>query len=76
MTQSLADMHENQVARITGLARGREFQSKMRSLGIREGKAVRLLSRHPFRGPLVIEIDGRATTLGRGMAQNIIVEPL
>lgn len=76
MTHSLADMQQNQVARITGLARGHEFQSKMRSLGIREGKTVRLLSRHPFRGPLVIEIDGRATTIGRGMAQNIIVEYL
>jgi ferrous iron transport protein A len=43
-------------------------------MGIREEKKVKMVARQPIQGPIVIEIDRRQTTIGRGMANKIIVE--
>ena len=59
------------IKRILG---GYNFQHKMRSIGLREGKRVLIRTRQPFGGPLVLSFDGRETTIGRGMARRIIVE--
>jgi ferrous iron transport protein A len=72
----IAELSHNKMARITEIAGGHEFQRKLRNLGVREGKLVRVLASQPFGGPVVIEVDGRATTIGRGMARNILVEPV
>jgi ferrous iron transport protein A len=72
----LAELSRDQTARITELAGGHEFKRKLRNMGIREGKIVRILAAQPFGGPVVIEVDGRATTIGRGMANGIMVEPV
>jgi ferrous iron transport protein A len=72
----IAELSHNRTARITELAGGHEFQRKLRNLGIREGKLVLVLATQPFGGPVVIEVDGRATTIGRGMAKGIVVEPV
>jgi ferrous iron transport protein A len=52
---------------------GPQFQTKMRSLGIREGKEIRLIARHPFHGPFVVMVDNRNVTVGHHMAGRIIV---
>jgi ferrous iron transport protein A len=44
-------------------------------MGIREGKVLKMVASYPFAGPLVVEVDGREITLGRGIAQRIIVNP-
>ena len=61
-------------ARITRLEGGQGFQKNVRSRGIREGKILEVVTRHPIGGPIVIEIDGRETAIGRGMANRIYVE--
>ena len=63
-------------ATIIRLEGGQQFQKKLRTTGIREGKIIVLLTKQPFGGPIVVEIDGRETTIGRGMAQRIIVDVL
>jgi ferrous iron transport protein A len=60
-------------ATIARLAGGRGCQRKLRTMGIREGKHIRVGTKHPFVGPLVVEVEGRKTTIGRGMAQKIRV---
>jgi ferrous iron transport protein A len=42
-------------------------------MGIREGKRLKVVAVHPFAGPLVLEIEGREITLGRSIAQRIMV---
>jgi len=42
-------------------------------MGIREGVRLKVVAVHPFAGPLVVEIAGRQITLGRGIAQRIMV---
>jgi ferrous iron transport protein A len=53
---------------------GTSFQRRLRTLGIREGKSLKIVAIHPFAGPLVVEVDGREITIGRGIAQRIIAE--
>jgi ferrous iron transport protein A len=43
-------------------------------MGIREGKRLKVVAIHPFAGPLVLDIDGREITLGRSIAQRIMVK--
>ena len=73
MDQSIADLETGDSATITKLEGGRGCQRKLRTMGIREGKHIRVVTKHPFVGPLVVEVDGRKTTIGRGMAQRIFV---
>ena len=59
------------VVRIAG---GKGFQENLRRRGIREGKIIEVITTHPIQGPLVLRIDNRETTIGKGMAQKIMVQ--
>jgi len=74
MMISLADLEEGRKARIISIRGGFGFVRNLRARGIREGKIVEIVAKHPLRGPVVISIDGRETTIGRGMAEKIFVE--
>ncbi len=76
MMISLAALQEGKKARITKIVGGFGFMRNLRARGIREGKVVEIVAKHPLGGPLVIAIDGRETTIGRGMAEKIIVEEI
>jgi ferrous iron transport protein A len=73
METPITDLKEGESGIIVSLAGGGSFQRRLRTIGIREGKTVKLLSKQPFGGPFVVEIDRRQTTVGRGMARRIIV---
>jgi len=53
---------------------GTSFQRRLRAMGIREGKSLKIVAVHPFAGPLVVEVDGREITIGRGIAQRVLAE--
>jgi len=74
MEKPLTELEDGDRGRITRLEGGKEFQRNVRSRGIREGKMLEVTTIHPIGGPIVIEIDGRETALGRGMARRIFVE--
>ena len=67
----LKNDNRGQIVKLEG---GEEFKKKLRVIGIREGKNVLLVTKHPLGGPVVLEVDGRKTTLGKRMAQRILVE--
>jgi len=71
--RQLADLKEGETATILALHGGCDFQRRLRSVGIKEGKAMRVVAIHPLSGPLVVEVDGKQITLGRGMARRITV---
>jgi len=70
----ITNLRVGKKARIIRLEGGHGFQRKLGIMGIREGKTIKLVARQPFNGPLVVDIDGRETTIGSGMAHRIIVE--
>ena len=75
-TMPLTQLSHNKKARIVNLEGGYGFQRKLRVMGVREKQTVMIISRQPFRGPLTVTVGGCHLTLGRGMAQKIIVEEL
>ncbi len=71
--RSLITLKQGETARISALHGGHGIQQRMRCIGIKEHKTLRVVAKHHFGGPLVVEIDGRQITLGRGMAHRVIV---
>ena len=71
MKKTLIDLKPGQKAKISNLKGGFNFQQKLASLNIRPNKTIKKIVQEPFGGPIVIEIDNRKITLGRGMAAKI-----
>jgi len=69
---SLAVCPSNVRCKVAALSGGRRFLNNLRAINIGVGKSIKVL-RNEF-GRLVIEIDGKSFTLGRGMASKILVE--
>jgi len=70
---TLALLNQNEKATIVALHGGCGFQHRLRSVGLKEGKTLRVVAKHHFSGPLVVEVERRHITIGRGMAQKITV---
>ena len=73
---SLLQLPTNKKARITSIIGGHGFQRKLQVLGIRKGQEITIVSKQPFTGPLTISVGRCKMTIGRGMAQKIMVEIL
>lgn len=71
---SLVELESGRKAIITQIKGGSGFKLRLESMNIRKGKELIKVSAAPFRGPVVIKIDGCELALGRGMAQKIYVE--
>jgi ferrous iron transport protein A len=69
----ISHLQEGETATIATLHGGCIFQNRLRGFGITEGKKVRMVARHPLSGPLVLEVEHRQVTIGRGMTQKIKV---
>lgn len=61
-------------AQIVVLEGGHGFQRKMHVMGLRVGKIVRIVTKQPLHGPITIEIGKSQVTIGKGMAQRIMVK--
>lgn len=70
----ITNLQEGVSAKIIELHGGHGFQNQLRSMGIIEGKNISIVTLHPFKGPVVVRLDGKMITLGRGFASRIVVE--
>ena len=70
----LSDISVGHRVRIIHIAGGIGFQHRLHVMGIIEGKIITIVTKQPFRGPITIRVNGTNMTLGRGMAQKILVE--
>jgi Fe2+ transport system protein FeoA len=61
-------------ATIVALGMGPGRQHHFRRIGLREGKLVKLIATQPGRGPFVLEVEETQLAIGRGMAQQIMVQ--
>ena len=50
------------------------LKQQVAGMGIRVGKNIRMATKQPIKGPVVVEIDKSLTSLGLGIAEKIIVE--
>jgi DtxR family transcriptional regulator, Mn-dependent transcriptional regulator len=69
----LSALHEGDSAMITALEGAGEFKSKMRNIGLGEGRRIRIVAREPFGGPIVVKVGSSKVTVGRGMAAKVAV---
>ena len=50
------------------------LKQQVAGMGIRVGKNIRMATKQPIKGPVVVEVDKSLTSLGLGIAERIIVE--
>ena len=50
------------------------LKGQVAGMGIREGKEVKMMTRQPAKGPVVVIVDRANTSLGMGLAGKITVE--
>lgn len=50
------------------------LQKKVAGMGIRVGKKLRMLTKQPIKGPVVVVVDEANTSIGLNVAERIIVE--
>lgn len=74
MAISVLELEEGKTAKIIGIQGGHGMQNQLRSIGILEGKDIAVVTHHPFKGPVVVKIDRKMISLGRGLASRIMVE--
>jgi ferrous iron transport protein A len=72
----LAHLNQSERGRIIEIKGGFNFQRKMCTMGLREGSILRVVSKQPLMGPITIATGNCHMTIGRGMAQKIVVEEL
>lgn len=74
MRKLLTELREGESGRIVRVYGGAGLQRRLALLGMRAGKRVRMVASQPFRGPIVIEVEGSQVAIGHGMAWKILVE--
>ena len=72
----LTNLLHNREARIIKFTGGQRLHHKLRIMGIREGRIIKIISKQPLQGPLTVAVNGSQVTLGRGMSEKIIVEKI
>lgn len=73
---SLESLSPGQVGRVVAIHGGHGLALRLRRLGLRPGALVRAVAQGPWRGPVLLEVDGCRVALGRGIARRILVQPL
>lgn len=63
-------------AKIVALGAGSGRQRHLRTMGLMEGKIVKIVATQPANGPLVVEVEGTQIAIGRGMARQILIQKL
>jgi ferrous iron transport protein A len=56
------------------ISRGSNAQQRLMEMGIVPGVENELLARHPFRGPVIIQLNNTRIALGRRLASTIEVD--
>ncbi len=72
MAKKLSEMNFDEEGTVKEIEE--EFRKQIAGMGIRVGKKVRMATKQPIKGPVVVEVDKAITSLGLGVAAKIVVE--
>jgi len=61
-------------ARVILIDGGHGVRAHLNTLGIHVGDRLTVVERAPFRGPVLIEVNGTRVAIGRGIASKVRVE--
>lgn len=73
---NILDIQNGQWVKVVDFRGGRGMEARLSQLGFLPGNKIRVIRSAPFKGPLLIEVEGREIVLGRGIANHILVEYL
>ncbi len=51
-----------------------DLKKQVAGMGIRVGKKIKMATKQPIKGPVVVTVDEATTSLGLGIADKIVVE--
>lgn len=71
---TLDRLKTGQSARVKDINRGSNAQQRLMEMGIVPGVEIELLAKHPFRGPVIIQLNNTRIALGRRLASAVEVE--
>lgn len=58
---------------VVSISDGPGKNSRLLDMGITPGTRVKVIAVHPFKGPVVVQLEGSQVAIGRRIAQNINV---
>ncbi len=70
------DMKGGQKAIVRSINKSRGIDRKMFEIGIMQGSEIKLLEKHPFRGPLLFQVGPTRIVMGRDVATGLEVDLL
>lgn len=71
-TQNLPELEYGEEGMIKKIER--DLRNQLAARGIREGKKIRMDTKQPVNGPVVVTIGKSTTSLGLNLANKIVVE--
>lgn len=71
---NILEIENGQWARVVNFSGGCGLATRLSQMGFLPGNKIRVIRAAPFKGPLLIEVEGREIVLGRGVARHIIIE--
>ena len=74
MLVDLTQVKPGETGIIKELRGGCDFARRIQSMGMREGKKLKKVSSHFWRGPQTVEVDKTRVAIGFGMAKKIFIE--
>jgi ferrous iron transport protein A len=74
MMMALDSVGVRKQVRVIAIDGGHGVRSHLNTLGIHIGDWLTVVERAPFRGPVLVEINGSRIALGRGIAAKVKVE--
>ncbi len=74
MSMTLNSVAVRRKARVRMIEGGQRVRSHLNTLGIHVGDVLEVVERAPFRGPVLIQLNGSRVALGRGVAGRILLE--
>ena len=72
MEKKLSEMRYEEEGIIIKIRGG--LNDKIAGMGIREGKEIKMMTKQPIKGPVVVAVGRSNTSIGLGLADKIIVE--
>ncbi len=72
MEKKLSEMNCEEEGRVKSIEQ--DLKNKVAGMGIRVGKNLKMITKHPLKGPTVVEVDGAHTSLALSIADRITME--
>lgn len=72
---TLSQLKDGQHATVSAVEGGRGLEEKLTAMGIRPGKRITRFCSMFMRGPITVRIDNVQVSLGRSIADKILVVP-